>query len=802
MMLRSFCLLPLLLVSFVSGRAQSADGRTLFTFSGDANGFNPQGGLVQAPDGNFYGTTAGDIADGLSSGTIFRMTPDGAVTTLHTFAKVTGGVAGANADGAQPVATLMVGPDGNLYGVTEFGGTKTANGYSGGTIFRISLSGAFSSLYDFCVTCNSTANPTAPLILGSDGNVYGTTSAQTYPGSIFRLTPEGDLTYVVKFGNYSLLNGAQADGAAQELLEASDGIFYFISLAASTNSCIVDGPNGQENNLCGGVGYVDKSGANLTMDSDTVFTIQSNLEAPSGTQLVEGSNGNMYGATPTGDVSDIGDDVGSAFFVATTPSETISFYPYGTGGSSSSLFLASDGNLYDLGTSSFFQLTPSGTLTSLFAPGASTLGAPIQAADGSFYGTAIAGPATAACGKSPCGVIYHAIMSSGLDGPVQLSFGTSDIPVNSASSLTWKASNAFSNTMQQCFLFSNVNGVITPLGKLAGTLTGNKFGGTVDVTPDAQSIYTYAATCGGTESGFVNVRVGDARATTEMGLTVNSPIQPGTVATVSAGPTTTQYVGPFSGTVTFSAGTLVLGTLTLVNGAASLKVETTNIPPGTYPVTATYSGDVNYLPSTVTVNAIVGYSTTATITASPASFTQGQPFTLSSAVKRADGAGDPTGTVAFYYDSALLGAATLSGGVATLTVDTNTSLPHGIYPITAQYSGDFTDGGSAGNAPAYLNVQAITATTLAASPNPVTADEAFTLTAQVTERYDSSTPTGSITFRLGSSLIGTVALDTSGVAVVSTAGYGISPGMYSVTAAYSGDSSNAASNGTVELTVQ
>jgi hypothetical protein len=101
-----------------------------------------------------------------------------------------------------------------------------------------------------------------------------------------------------------------------------------------------------------------------------------------------------------------------------------------------------------------------------------------------------------------------------------------------------------------------------------------------------------------------------------------------------------------------------------------------------------------------------------------------------------------------------------------------------------------------------LNVLAITATTLAASPNPVTADEAFTLTAQVTERYDSSTPTGSITFRLGSSLIGTVALDTSGVAVVSTAGYGISPGMYSVTAAYSGDSSNAASNGTVELTVQ
>src|SRR5439155_12822323 len=104
------------------------------SFFGGFDGAYPYGRLLQTADGNYYGTTVQGGAAGL--GTIFRMTPSGAITYLRSFF--------GGADGANPVAGLTLGGDGNLYGTAFFGGANTF-----GSVFRIAPVGALTSLYSF-----------------------------------------------------------------------------------------------------------------------------------------------------------------------------------------------------------------------------------------------------------------------------------------------------------------------------------------------------------------------------------------------------------------------------------------------------------------------------------------------------------------------------------------------------------------------------------------------------------------------------------------------------------------------------
>src|SRR5271165_3525891 len=105
---------------------------TLTSFNGN-NGSNPLGTLVEGPDGSFYGTTTiGGIYSPVLYGTVFQVTPDGNLTTLHNF---------DGRDGDMPQLALVRATDGNFYGTTWQGG---ADNY--GTIFRISPAGAFTSL--------------------------------------------------------------------------------------------------------------------------------------------------------------------------------------------------------------------------------------------------------------------------------------------------------------------------------------------------------------------------------------------------------------------------------------------------------------------------------------------------------------------------------------------------------------------------------------------------------------------------------------------------------------------------------
>lgn len=157
--------------------------------------FFPYGGLVQASDGNLYGTTLRGGSN--DAGTIFRIALDGTFTLLHEF---NGG------QGENPEGTLIQAADGNLYGTTMQGG----NG-GRGTIFRISLAGAFTSVFSFPslsafstagIAINATgANPRAALLQAADGNFYGT-AYQGGPngyGTVYRMTPSGTVTVVHAF---------------------------------------------------------------------------------------------------------------------------------------------------------------------------------------------------------------------------------------------------------------------------------------------------------------------------------------------------------------------------------------------------------------------------------------------------------------------------------------------------------------------------------------------------------------------------------------------------------------------------
>jgi uncharacterized repeat protein (TIGR03803 family) len=177
------------------------------------------GGLTLGSDGNFYGVT--DSSQ--NNGTVFKMTPSGILTTLHTF---------SGTDGSTPVGPLVQAANGYLYGVTFSGGTDfnracvSIGTGACGTIFKIATTGAFTTVHDFAG--RDGANPSAGLALASDGNLYGTTySGGNNPsnsGTAFVVNPTGELKTVYDFcvQTYCL------DGANpfMPLLQATNGTLY------------------------------------------------------------------------------------------------------------------------------------------------------------------------------------------------------------------------------------------------------------------------------------------------------------------------------------------------------------------------------------------------------------------------------------------------------------------------------------------------------------------------------------------------------------------------------------------------
>jgi uncharacterized repeat protein (TIGR03803 family) len=180
------------------------------------DGRNPMGSLVQGTDGNFYGTTSS--GGSASSGTIYKITAQGQVTILHSFGD--GSVA---RDGISPKTGLTQGSDGNFYGTTSVGGAT-----SSGTLFRITPAGGYTILHSFgqAGVANDGQIPQSSPIQGSDGNFYGTTTdgGSAGEGVVYKITPQGALTILHSFGDGSVVNDGQ--NPATSVVQASDGNLY------------------------------------------------------------------------------------------------------------------------------------------------------------------------------------------------------------------------------------------------------------------------------------------------------------------------------------------------------------------------------------------------------------------------------------------------------------------------------------------------------------------------------------------------------------------------------------------------
>jgi uncharacterized repeat protein (TIGR03803 family) len=194
---------------------------TLSSFVG-AEGGEPLTALVQGADGNFYGTTLlGGIGyfgcHSASCGTVFKITPAGTLTTLHSFDFT---------DGANPEAPLIEGKDGSFYGTTFQGGTDVTGCFSSGcgTVFKITRAGALTTLHFF--NDDDGAFPAGAVVQATDGDLYGTTTegGANGPGTIFRIAPGGALTTLYTF--CPLGDCADGEYPYGGLLQATNGTLY------------------------------------------------------------------------------------------------------------------------------------------------------------------------------------------------------------------------------------------------------------------------------------------------------------------------------------------------------------------------------------------------------------------------------------------------------------------------------------------------------------------------------------------------------------------------------------------------
>lgn len=184
--------------------------------------FNPTEGqainaaLVQGTDGNFYGVANSGGANSCYGqgycGTIFKITPSGTVTVLHNF---------DGADGQYPAHALIQASDGNFYGVTSGGGA-----HGDGVVFQITPSGVYADLHDLDAANGDGEGPNGPLIQATDGNLYGVTEQGTagFNGTVFSITTSGTFTTLYTF--CSQANCTDGVDPATPLIQHTDGKLY------------------------------------------------------------------------------------------------------------------------------------------------------------------------------------------------------------------------------------------------------------------------------------------------------------------------------------------------------------------------------------------------------------------------------------------------------------------------------------------------------------------------------------------------------------------------------------------------
>jgi uncharacterized repeat protein (TIGR03803 family) len=434
--------------------ASAASGQTfesLVSFNGSNGGDPFYMTLVQATDGNLYGTTHLGGLEG--DGTVFQMTPAGTFTPLYSF---TNGI-----DSGFPFAGLVQGSDGSFYGTTTNGG---------GTVFEITAAGVLTTLYTFCPHNNCTTgldyNPDAGLVLGFDGNFYGVAAegGANNLGAVFRITPGGTLTTLHSF------DGTDGSGPVGALTQAYDGSFYGTTISGGTgNSC------------SGGCGTVFRMTPRGTLTTLARFDL-TNGSYPNGA-LVQGNDGNFYGTTALGGASNsCSGGCGTVFTI--TPGGTLttlhSFELTDGGNPYAPLIQATDGNFYGTtaagGASNFctggcgtvFKITRGGTLATLHSfdstDGSYLLGGLVQDTNGTFYGE------TGGGGTFGHGTIFSLAVGLGPFVETELTSGAAGRPVRIlGTNLTGATSVTFNGTAA---IFKVVSASLITTTVPAGATTG------------------------------------------------------------------------------------------------------------------------------------------------------------------------------------------------------------------------------------------------------------------------------------------------------------------------------------------
>lgn len=463
---KNICLLLFLCAGAISSSAQTFT--TLISFDG-ANGAEPFSKLVQGFDGNLYGTTQiGGTNQYDPSGTVFKITTDGTLTTLYTFCPQPG-----CPDGKSPAAGLALGIDGNFYGTTFLGGypgfgtifkitpegtqsilhtfqgTEGGNPTSGlieasngafygvapqggthyqGTVFMMAAGPKVTRLYSFCSqpSCADGEQPSGPLMQGTDGNFYGTTpfGGTNNTGTIFQITPAGVFKTLHTFG------GADGSGPTGGTVQAKGSSYIYGTTAWG----------GKYNQ--GTVFRIDRAG-NLTTIHSFCSANCADGSQPSG--LIQATDGNFYGTTQYG-----GFPVCSSFF---------------------------------RGCGTIYKITPTGVLTTLytFCTQANCLDGEVsaglvQATDGNFYATSAGGGAydygtvfRLSTGLAP---FVETVPASGKVGTTITILGTN---LTGATAVTFKGTAAAFTVVSGTEITATV-----PSGATTGTVTVTTPSGTLN----------------------------------------------------------------------------------------------------------------------------------------------------------------------------------------------------------------------------------------------------------------------------------------------------------------------------------
>jgi uncharacterized repeat protein (TIGR03803 family) len=378
---------------------------TLFSFDG-TDGDNPYAGLVQATDGNLYGTTLNGGVNG--GGAVFKITPSGTLTSLYSFC-----LQSHCTDGQNPYAGVIEGTSGNLYGTTVSGGADDA-----GSIFKITTSGVLTTLNSFDSLDGN--GPDGGVVQGANGNLYGTTEdgGANNVGTVFTITLSGTLTTLYSFG-------WTGDYPLAGLVQATNGDFYGTTQYGGSTSCVPSG--------CGTVFKITPDGA-LT----TLYSFEgADGKNPNEGALIQSTSGEFYGTTPYGGAtSSCNPPYGCGTVFKLTQGGTLTtlhiFDDMDGANPQGGLVQGTDGDFY--GTTAagganyagtIFKITPGGKLTTLYifcsltncTDGIEPFAGLFQATNGICYGTTFYG------GTGGYGTIFSLSVGLGPFVETQPTFG-------------------------------------------------------------------------------------------------------------------------------------------------------------------------------------------------------------------------------------------------------------------------------------------------------------------------------------------------------------------------------------------